>query len=97
MLIQGIIFDYKNDLQGYCQKFIHAWGMVNKFDSKTLGQKNSIPLEPYLKWVRSQAQNLIMPYPAFLPVIVEHVVEGDISHTIFHPDMPIGLEELQKS
>ena len=37
MLIQGIVFDYENDFQGYHQKFIHAWGMVNKIDSKTLG------------------------------------------------------------
>ena len=45
------MFDYENDPQGYRQRFIRAWGMVKKVDSKTLGQNNYIPLEPYLKWV----------------------------------------------
>ena len=54
-------------------------------------------MDPYLKWVRARAQNLIVPYLAVLPVIMELVVEGDIPHTIFHPDMPTNLEELQKS
>ena len=53
-LVQGIVFDYENDVQGYRQRFIRAWDMVNKVDSKTLGHKNSIPLEPYLKWVRDR-------------------------------------------
>ena len=48
VLVQGIAFDYESDTQGYRQRFIRAWGMVNKIDSKTLGHKNSIPLEPYL-------------------------------------------------
>ena len=52
-LIQGIVFDYGNDIQGYKRRFSRAWGMVNKASSKTLGHNNSIPLEPYLKWVRS--------------------------------------------
>ena len=71
--------------------------MVYKIDTKTLGHKNSIPLEPYLRWAWSRAQNLKMPYPAILPVIVEHVVEGDVPHTIHHPDIPIDFEELRKS
>ena len=71
--------------------------MINKIDSKTLRHKKSIPLEPYLKWVRARAQNRIMPYPVVLPVIMEPVVEGDVSRTIFHPNMPSDLEELQKS
>ena len=50
MLIQGLVFDYENDDQGHRQRFIRAWGMLNKVDSKTLGH-NFIPLEPYLKWV----------------------------------------------
>ena len=48
MLIQGIVFDYDNDLQGYRQGFIRDWGMVKKTGGKTLGHMNSIPLEPYL-------------------------------------------------
>ena len=71
--------------------------MVHRVDSKTLGNKNSIPLEPYHKWVRACAQSLMMPYPSILPVIMEPVVEGDVTYTILHRGMPIDLEELQKS
>ena len=71
--------------------------MVNKMNSKTLGHKNSIPLEPYLKWVREPAQNLMMPYPTILPIIMELVVEGDVPYTVFYPDMPTNFEELKKS
>ena len=39
----------------------------------------------------------MMPYPTVLPVIIEPVVEGDISRIILHPDMATDLEELQKS
>ena len=70
--------------------------MLNKVDSKTLGHKNSIPLEPYLKWVRTRGQILMMPYPSILPVIVEPVMEGDVPYTILHPDMPTSLEDLQR-
>ena len=38
-----------------------------------------------------------MPYHVVLPVIVEPVVEGDVPHTILHPDIPADFEELQKS
>ena len=51
MLIQGLVFDYNNDDQVLLQRFIRAWRMLNKVDSKTLGHKNAIPLDPYLKWV----------------------------------------------
>ena len=70
--------------------------MLNKVDSKTLGHKNCIPLESYLKWVLTRAQSLMMPYPSILPVIIEHVMEGDVPYTILHPDMPISLEDLQR-
>ena len=50
-LIKGTMFDYESDPQGYRWRFIHAWSIVNKIDSKSLAQKNSFPLEPYLKWV----------------------------------------------
>ena len=69
---------------------------LNKFDSKTFRNNNSIPLEPYLKWVRAQTQNLMMPYPAILPIVVEPITEGDILYTILHPDMPTDIEELQR-
>ena len=97
MLIQGLVFDYDKEDQGYRQRFTCAWGMVNKVDSRTLGNKNSIPLEPYLKWVWARAQSLLMPYPSILSVIIEHVIEGDIPYTVLHPDMPTSLEDLQKA
>ena len=71
--------------------------MVNKMNSKTLGHKNSIPLDPYLKWVRAHAQHLTIPYPAILPIIMEPVDEGDVPYIVFYPDMPTNFEELKKS
>ena len=70
--------------------------MVNKVDSKTLGHKNSIHLEPYLKWVWTRAQSLVTPYPSILPIIVEPVAKGEIPYTILYPNMPTSLEDLQK-
>ena len=70
--------------------------MLNKVDINTLGHKNSIPLEPYLKCVRTRAQSLMMPYPSILPVIIEPFMEGDVPYTILHPDMPTSLEDLQR-
>ena len=96
-MIPGLAFDYENEVQGYYQMFIRAWGMVNGVDSNTLGHKNSIPLEPYLKWVRARAQNIMMPYEAILPIIVEPIAERDVPYVILHPDMPTTLEELQRS
>ena len=97
MLVQGLVFDYDKEDQGYRQRFARAWGMVNKVDSRTLGHKNSIPLEPYLRWVWARAQSLLMPYPSILPVIIEPVIEGDVPYTVLHPDMPTSLEDLQKA
>ena len=71
--------------------------MVNNVDSKILGHKNSIPLEPYLKWVRARAQRLRMPYEAIIPIIMEPVAEGDTPYIVLHLDMPTNFEELQKS
>ena len=71
--------------------------MPNKVDSKTLEHKNSIPLEPYLKWVRTRAQSLMMPYLYILPVIKEPVMEGEVPYTLLHPDMPTSLKDLQRS
>ena len=97
MLIQGVMFNYEDDVQGYRQRFIRAWGMINRYDAKTLGPKNSIPMEPYLQWVWAHAQKLMMPYIVVLPVIVEAITEGDIPYTVLHPDIPTYLEELQRS
>ena len=38
----------------------------------------------------------MMPYPSILPVILEPVIEGDVSRIILHLDMPTDLKELQK-
>ena len=70
---------------------------MNKVDSKMFEHKNSIPSEPYLKWVRDRTQNLMMPYEAILPIIMEPIIERDVPYTILHPDMPTTLEELQRS
>ena len=40
MLVQGLVFDYDKEDQGYRQRFARAWGMVNKVDSRNLGNKN---------------------------------------------------------
>ena len=40
ILVQGSAFDYESDVQGYRQRFLRAWGMVKKVDSKKLGYKN---------------------------------------------------------
>ena len=69
--------------------------MLNKVDSKTLGHKNSILLEPHLKWVQARAQNLMMSYETILPIIIEPVAQGDTPYIGLHPDMPTNFEELQ--
>ncbi|XP_058756282.1 uncharacterized protein LOC131629518 [Vicia villosa] len=97
LLIEGIVFDYENDSQGHRQDFIRAWDMVNKVDSKNLGQRNSIPLEPFLIWVRTRAQHFVMPYPYVRPVIVEPEDEEKVPQVILHPHMPTDLEELKRS
>ena len=91
------MFNYEDDVQGYRQRFIRAWGMVNRYGAKALGPKASIPMEPYLQWVRARAQKLMMPYMAVLLVIVVPTTEGSIPYTILHPDMPTDLGELQRS
>ena len=70
MLIEGLVFDYKSNDQGYRHRFVRAWMMVNKVNSETLGRKNSIPFEPYLMWVQARAQKLMMSYPSILQVIM---------------------------
>ncbi|CAL5200750.1 unnamed protein product [Lathyrus oleraceus] len=94
MIIQGIVFDYDNDSQGLRQRFVRAWGMVKR---SNLGKKNSIPMEPYLRWVRARARELVMPYLAVGLLIVESEVEGGTSQIIPYPDMPTDVEELKRS
>ncbi|KAI5439947.1 hypothetical protein KIW84_025345 [Lathyrus oleraceus] len=94
MIIQGTVFDYDNDPQNLRQKFVRAWGMVKR---SNLGKKNSIPMEPYLRWVRARARELVMPYLAVGPLIVESEVEGGTSQIISYPDMPTDAEELKRS
>ena len=71
--------------------------MVNRPDTKDLGPKTSIPMEPYLQWVRARPQKLMMPYVAILPVIVEPTTEDDIPYMVLYPYMPTNLGELQRS
>ena len=71
--------------------------MVNRSGAKALGPKASIPMEPYLQWVRARSQKLMMPYVAVLPVIVEPTTEEGIPYTILYPYMPTDLGELQGS
>ena len=71
--------------------------MVKKTDSSALGRKNSIPMEPYLRWVRDRAQSLMMPYAVILPVILESVDQEDEPRIIFNPHIPTSFKELQKS
>ncbi|KAI5430222.1 hypothetical protein KIW84_034702 [Lathyrus oleraceus] len=94
VILQGTVFDYDTDSQGLRQRFIRAWGMVKR---STLGQKNSIPMEPYLRWVRARARELVMPYLAVGPLIVEPEVEGGTPQIIPYPDMPTEVEELKIS
>ena len=61
-----------------------------------MGYNNSIPFEPYLRWVRARSQKLIMPYPFILPVIMEHVAEAEVPYTVLHTNTPTSLEDLQK-
>ena len=46
MLIQGLVFDYESDDQGYCHRFMQAWKMVNKVDSETLSKRIPSLLSP---------------------------------------------------
>ena len=69
--------------------------MVNRSSVKAFRPKTSIPMEPYLQWIRARAQQLMMPYVAVLPVIVEPTTEEGIPYTIIYPYMPTDLGELE--
>ncbi|KAI5433702.1 hypothetical protein KIW84_020825 [Lathyrus oleraceus] len=94
IIIQGTVFDYDNDSQGLRPRFVRAWGMVKR---NALGQKNSILMEPYLRWVCARARELVMPYLAVRPLIVEPEVEGGTPQIIPYPDMPTDVKELKRS
>ena len=68
--------------------------MVNRSGASALGPKTSIPMEPYLQWVRAHAQQLMMPYVAVFPVIVEPTTEEGIPYTVLYPYIPTNLGEL---
>ena len=71
--------------------------MVNRSDPQELGLKTSLPMQPYLQWVRAHAQKLGIPYEAVLPVIVEHINEEGVPYIVLHPYMPTDLGELKRS
>lgn len=54
-------------------------------------------MEPYLRWVRARARELVMPYLAVGPLIVEPEVEGGTPQIIPYPNMPTDVEELKRS
>ena len=71
--------------------------MVNRSDPKELGPKTSLPMQPYLQWVRARSHKLMMPYVAVLPVIVEPTNEEGIPYTVLYPYIPTDPGELQRS
>ena len=36
-------------------------------------------------------------YLAILPIIMEHVAEGDVPCTVLYPDMPTSLKDFQRA
>ena len=66
-------------------------------DPHELGMKTSLPMQPYLRWVRARAQKLGMPYEAVLPVIVEHTDEEGVPSTILDPYMSTDIGALKRS
>ena len=61
MLMPHIIFDFQGDSDELRRRFIRAWDRVHQSDPHELGPKTSLPMEPYLRWVRIRAQKLGMP------------------------------------
>ena len=61
LLLTNIAFDYKEDIDEHRRRFIRAWGMMNRSDPQELGPRTSLPMQPYLQWVRARAQKLGMP------------------------------------
>ena len=97
ILLTDIVFDYKGDIDEHRRRFIRAWGMVNRSDPQELGPRTSLPMQPYLQWIRARAQKLGMPYQAVLPVIVEHTNEEGVPYIVLYPYMPTDLGALKRS
>ncbi|KAI5396849.1 hypothetical protein KIW84_062901 [Lathyrus oleraceus] len=64
-------------------------GTVFNYDNDSQGLRQ--------RWVRARARELVMPYLAVRPLIVEPGVEGGTSQIIPYPDMPTDVEELKRS
>ena len=97
LLMPSIIFDFQGDSDEQRRRFIRTWDRVHRSDPHELGPKTSLPMEPYLRWVRIRAQKLGMPYEAVLPIIVEVADEEGVLPTILHPYMPTDIGALKRS
>ena len=97
MLMPHIIFDFQGDSDELRRRFIRAWDRVHQSDPHELGPKTSLPMEPYLRWVRIRAQKLGMPYEAVRPVTLEVANEEGVLPTILHPYMPTDIGALKRS
>ena len=97
LLIPSIVFYFQGDSDEQRHRFIRAWDRVHRSDPHELGAKTSLPMEPYLRWVRIRAQKLGMPYEVVLPVIVEVADEEGVPPTILHPYMPTDIGALKRS
>ncbi|CAI8593565.1 unnamed protein product [Vicia faba] len=97
MLMPHIIFDFQGDSGELRRRFIRAWDRVHQSDPHELGPKTSLPMEPYLRWVRIRAQKLGMPYEAVRPVTLEVANEEGVLPTILHPYMPTDIGALKRS
>ena len=93
----SIIFDFQGDNDEQRHRFIRAWDRVHQSDPHELGPKTSLPMEPYLRWVRIHAQKLGMPYEVVRPVILEVANEEGVLPTILHPYMPTDIGALKRS
>ena len=94
--MSSIAFDFQGDSEEHRRRFIRAWNRVHRSDPHELGMKTSLPMEPYLRWVRIRAPKLGMPYEAVLPVIVENANEEGVSPTVLHPYMPTDIGALKR-
>ena len=97
MLMPSIIFDFQGYSDEQRRRFIRAWDRVHRSDPHEMGPKTSLPMEPYLRWVRIRAHKLGMPYEVVRPVTLEVANEEGILPTILHPYMPTDIGALKRS